>query len=225
MRWRRSGQIVAIIVLALIVAGLVTARPGDPRLYPAKGGVRQVVWLIDNGFHTDLALPRYAIATRGGPLAAAAARTSHGDWVMVGWGDAKFYEATSPWQGRLGDALRAALGGRPTAVHLEGVPVRPDQAWRTGVHPIWLSAAGLEALMARVDRSLATDKAGAPVPLPVAGRQPGEAFFASRDGFNLFHDCNEWTAGALSAAGLPTTPVLDAVPATLWLDLQLRSGL
>jgi uncharacterized protein (TIGR02117 family) len=221
---RRAGWIAAIVVLALIVLTLVTARSGDPRLYPPKGGVRQVVWLIDNGFHTDLTLPRYAIVARGGPLAAAAAATGGDDWIMVGWGDAKFYAATSPWQGRLGDAARAALGGRPTTVHLEGVPERPDQAWRTGVHPIYLSAGGLDALMARVERSLALDRSGAPIALPVP-RQPGEAFFASREGFNGFHDCNEWTADLLSAAGLPTTPVLDAVPATLWLDLQLRSGL
>jgi uncharacterized protein (TIGR02117 family) len=221
---RRPGGIAAIVILLLIVLALATARAGDPQLYPPKGGVRQVIYLIDNGFHTDLALPRYAIVARGGPLAAAAAATSPDDWIMVGWGDARFYETTTPWQGRLVDAARAALGGRPTAVHLEGVPVRPDHAWRTGVHPIFVSAPGLTALMARVERSLALGKSGAPIALPVA-RQPGEAFFLSREGFNGFHDCNQWTAELLAAAGLPTTPVLDALPAGLWLDLQLRSGL
>ena len=224
MRWRRSGRIAAIVVLGLLALTLATARSGDATLYPPRPGDAQDVWLIDNGFHTDLALPRAAIVAQGGPLAAAAAQTSPDPWIMVGWGDAKFYEATSPWQGRLLDAGRAALGGRPTAVHLEGVSVNPGQAWRTGAHRIPLSSAGLAALIAHVDRSLVTGYSGAPVALPVSGR-PNEAFFLSRDGLNLFYVCNRWTADLLSAAGLPTTPVLDSVPAGLWLDLQLRSGL
>ncbi len=224
MRGRRPGGIAAIAILLLLVLTLATARSGDPSLYPPKGGVVQVVYLIDNGFHTDLVLPRYPILARGGPLAAAAAATSADDWIMVGWGDAKFYEATTPWQGRLGDAARAALGGRPTTVHLEGVPARPDQVWRTGVHRIFLSSAGLTAVMARVERSLARGPSGAPIAQPVP-RQPGEAFFASREGFNAFHDCNQWTSELLAAAGVPTTPVLDIVPAGLVLDLKLRGGL
>ena len=220
---RRPSGIAAIILLLLIVLTLATARTGDPKLYPPKPGDAQTIWLIDNGFHTDLALPRAAVIARGGPLAAAA-RTSAAPWIMVGWGDAKFYEDASPWQGRLVDAGRAALGGRATTVHLEGVSQRPDLAWTEGVHPIALSTAGLAALMARIDRSFALDKSGAPIALE-APRQPGEAFFASRERFSGIHDCNEWTADVLSAAGLPMTPVPDVLPAGMWLDLKLRSGL
>ncbi len=224
MGMRRPSGIAAIIILLLIVLTLATARQGDPKLYPAKAGDAQVIWLIDNGFHTDLALPRAAVIAHGGPLAAAAARTGAAPWVMVGWGDAKFYADASPWQGRLLDAGRAAMGGRATTVHLEGVPQRPDLAWAEGVHRLQVSGAGLAALMGRIDRSFALGKSGAPVALDVP-RQPGEAFFASGEGFSGLHDCNEWTADVLSAAGLPMTPVPDAFPAGMWLDLKLRSGL
>ena len=220
---RRIGWIAAIVLLLLLVLALATARRGDRTLYPAKAGDRQAIYLIDNGFHSDLALPRAAILARGGPLAKAAAATSPDDWIMVGWGDAKFYEASSPWQDRLLDAARAARGGRPTTVHLQGVPTRPDLAWSHGVQRILLSSAGLAALMARVDRSFALDAAGAPVQLPIT-RDPDEAFFASVEGFDLFFDCNRWTAGLLTAAGVPTTPVLDSIPAGLALDLKLRGG-
>jgi hypothetical protein len=92
------------------------------------------------------------------------------------------------------------------------------------VHRITVSSAGLAALMARMDRSFALGTSGAPIAQPVP-RQSGEAFFASGEGFSGLHDCNEWTADVLGAAGLPMTPVLDAVPAGMWLDLKLRSGL
>jgi uncharacterized protein (TIGR02117 family) len=224
MRRPRVREVAAILVLLLIVLTLATARPGDPALYPPQPGDAQVVYLVDNGFHTDVILPRAAILAHGGPLATATAQTSPYDWIMVGWGDARFYEAASPWQDRLLDAARAALGGRPTAIHLEGVPERPDQAWPRGVHRVALSSAGLAALMARADRSFALDATGAPIALPVR-RVPGEAFFASVEGFSLIHLCNHWASELLSAAGMPTTPVLDTLPAGLWLDLKLRGGL
>ena len=52
----------------------------------------------------------------------------------------------------------------------------------------------------------------------------GQGFFVSGEGFSLVHLCNHWEAELLHAAGLPTTPVLDTLPAGLVLDLKLRSS-
>jgi uncharacterized protein (TIGR02117 family) len=220
----RLREIVAIGMLLLLLIALATARPRDPALYPPKAGDAVAIYVLDNRFHTDLVLPQAAVAASGGPLARAEALTSAQPWIMVGWGDAQFYEATSAWQGRVLDGLRAALGGRRTIVHLEGVGARPDTLWRSGIHPIAVSHAGLAALIARADRSFAVDADGAPIAEAVP-RQAGEAFFRSGEGFSLLHDCNQWAAELLDAAGLPTTPALDTLPAGLWLDLELRAGL
>jgi hypothetical protein len=224
-RLRRAGGIAAILLLMLVLATLATARPGNPALWPAKPGDVALVYVVDNGFHTDIAVPRDAILAGGGPLAAAAARTSQLPWIMIGWGDARFYEATAPWQGRLSDGLRALFGGRPTTVHLEGVWGRPDLVWTSGVRPLPLSNAGLKSLLARAGAALALDATGAPHVLDAPGREPDEAFFAGREGFSLFHLCNHFTADLLTAAGLPVTPVLDTLPAGMMLDLRLRAGL
>ena len=92
------------------------------------------------------------------------------------------------------------------------------------MRPITLSRAGLAALLARADRSLAPGPGGAPIMAPIR-RVPDEAFFASKERFSLIHLCNHWTAELLNAAGLPVTPVIDTLPAGLALDLGLRVGL
>jgi uncharacterized protein (TIGR02117 family) len=224
MRRNRASEIGAAALLMLLLVTVATAKSSDPSLYPPKAGDAVVIYLIDNGFHSDLAVPRVAILAHGGPIAAAAARTSPDPWIMIGWGDAKFYEATSDWQGRVPDALRAAFGGRPTVVHLQGVWESPDKAWRTGTRAIPVSAAGLNALLARADRAFVLRPDGGPIFVP-SQHDPGEAFFRSGEDFSLVHLCNHWTGELLSAAGLPTTPVLDTLPAGLRLDLQLRAGL
>ncbi|HUO12240.1 MAG TPA: DUF2459 domain-containing protein, partial [Caulobacteraceae bacterium] len=208
----------------LLLITLATAKGGNPALYPPRGDA-VAIFLVDNGTHSDLAIPRAAIVAHGGAIAAATAMTTNSPWVLVGWGDARFYEATSPWQDRIGDGLRALLGGRPTAVHLQGLAERPDQAWGSdGVHRILVSQAGLSAMLRRIDRAFALNTGGSPIPIPTQ-RPPGEGFFASGEDFSLVHLCNHWTDQVLNAAGLPVTPVLDTVPAGLIADLQLRAGL
>lgn len=223
MKGPRYGGWTAAILVLLLVLTLATAKSGDPALYPPQPGQGVAVYLVDNGFHSDIAVPRAAIAAAGGPIAVATARATSQPWVLIGWGDERFYEARSAWEDRLPDGLRALGGGRPTVVHLEGVWLRPDLAWRDGVRRIVISPAGLGALLRRADRGFAVGADGAPIERPVV-RDADEAFFASGEGFSLVHLCNHWTAELLSAAGLPTTPVLDSVPAGLWLDLQLRAG-
>jgi uncharacterized protein (TIGR02117 family) len=220
----RAVRVVSIaIVTFVLLLTLAMAKGGDPALYPARPGQGVTVFLVDNGWHSDIAVPTAAIEAHGGALSQAAKATSAMPWVLIGWGDARFYEASSSALSRIPDGMAALIGGRPTVVHLEGVWGQPDLVWRTGVRPITLSQAGLAALLARADRSLILNYAGAPVISPIH-REPGEAFFASRERFSLVHLCNHWTAELLHAAGLPTTPVLDTVPAGLRLDLGLRAG-
>jgi len=223
---RASGRgVAAIIVLLLLLATLATAKGGDGRLYPPQPGAGVTLYLVDNGFHTDLAIPRALLVAHGGPSGAAALATTTDPWVTAGWGDASFYEGQGWSAARIGDGLRALFAPHNrSVVHLQGVDRRPDLAWRSGVHPIAVSRAGLAAMLRRLDASFAADASGRPVPSPVR-RDPNEAFFASRESFSALHLCNHWTAELLAAAGAPTTPVLDTLPAGLWLDLKLRAGL
>jgi uncharacterized protein (TIGR02117 family) len=222
MRKTAAGRIAAVAIAALLLVTVATATARDPALFPPGPGQSVEIFVVDNGFHSDIAAPRRAIMAAGGPLASAAARATGQPWVLIGWGDERFYEDQSPWQGRLIDGLRALIGGRTTVVHLEGISLPPDLAWRDGVRRINVSPAGLAALLRRADRAFALGADAGPIERLVP-HSADEAFFASTEGFSLVHLCNHWTAGLLAAAGLPTTPVLDTLPAGLALDLKLRA--
>ena len=203
------GRFLIAALIGLVAALWTLTRPGDPGLYPAARGEATVtVYLLDNGFHTDLAVPRAALIEGGGPLAEATAGLGPGDWVLVGWGDATFYVDQSPISGRLADGARAFFrpGGNASVVMLDPEASDPARRFRAeDRQALRLSRAGMAALRARVQVSLATDAAGRPV---VAARRAGDdaRFFRSRESFWIGHLCTHWTAELLSAAGLPIRP-------------------
>jgi hypothetical protein len=203
-----TGRFLIAAPIGAVAALWTLTRPGDPALYPAprdEAGVS--VHLLDNGFHTDLAVPRAALIEGGGPLAEATASLAPGDWVLVGWGDATFYVDQSPIPGRLADGARAFFKpGNASVVMLDPQASDPTRRFRAeDRQTLRLSRAGMAALRARVQASLATDGAGRPI---TAAARPGDdaRFFESRETFWIGHLCNHWTAELLSAAGLPIRP-------------------
>ncbi len=87
---------------------------------------------------------------------------------------------------------------------------------------IELSQEGFARLLDRLEASFAPAT-------PLQDLGPGlygpSLFFRGADTFHIFNVCNHWVARLLSAAGLPTAPVLATMPRGLLLDLKLRSGL
>ena len=203
------GRFLIAALIGAVAALWTLTRPGDPALYPAAPGEAGVtVYLLDNGFHTDLAVPRAVLMDGGGPLAEATAGLAPGGWVLVGWGDATFYVDQSPIPGRLADGARAFFKpGNASVVMLDPEASDPARRFRPeDRQALRLSRAGMAALRARVEASLALDAAGRPI---TAAARPGDdaRFFKSRETFWVGHLCNHWTAELLSAAGLPVRPL------------------
>lgn len=209
MKRRRSG-LTRLALAGLIGAGLALwtwTAPGDPVVGSASAdGPGVEIHVLDNGFHTDLALPRVALMARGGPLAEAVRGLPPGEWILIGWGDARFYVDQSPIQSRLSDGFRAFFArDNASVVMLDPDADDPrlafDDARRADLR---LSAAGFDRLAGHIEASLAL-KDGHPM---LAARRPGDnaRFFASREHFWIGHLCNHWTAGQLNAAGLSVRP-------------------
>lgn len=195
----------ALMLAALVglVAALVTwTRPGatDRATDPV------VIQVLDNGFHTDIAVPRAALERRGGPLALAVQFLAPGDWILIGWGDAKFYVDQRPISDRLPDGARAFLHpGNRSVLMLAPRRDDPRLAYGEDSAALTLSRARFERLAARVEASLDLSN-GRP---RIAALRPGDdaRFFASRETFSILHLCNHWAAGVLNAGGVAIRPV------------------
>ncbi len=223
----------ALAALLVLLTGLViiTARPGDPGLFPAGRDGLEVV-LVSNGYHAGLALPRRQVANlagaRGLPaLLSVSSRFGHYDWIEVGWGDAAFYRSTpttDDFQWRL--AWRALSGqGEGTALHVVGLDAEPERAFpAASLVRIRLSPEGFARLGQRVEESFALDEGRRPLELG-PGLYGPSLFYKAAGRFNLFRVCNHWIADLLDAAGVPTTPLIALLPAGLIADLRWRSGL
>jgi hypothetical protein len=201
-------RLVAVAVLATIAAVWTWTAPGDPALWPAPANAPGVeVHLLDNGFHTDLAVPRRALEARSGPLADAVRGLAPGDWILIGWGDAKFYVDQSPMESRLPDGARAFFRpGNASVVMLDPAPRDPRAAFAPeSRRSIRLSAAGFDAMADHIENSL--DLADGRPRIAAARAGDDARFFASRERFSIGHLCNHWSAGVLNAAGLPVRPV------------------
>lgn len=197
---------VLIAGLLGLVAGVWTWTRSGAEVAPS-GGPPVVIHILNNGFHTDLAVPRAALEARGGPLAEASRSVGPGDWILIGWGDATFFVDTSPMEGRLLDGARAFFRpGNPSVVMLDphtGDPSRGLPADR--VHTLRISQAAFAAMTGRVEDSLALQTGRAR--LSTARPGSGAHFFASHEHFWIGYLCNSWTARVLNAAGLDIRPM------------------
>jgi uncharacterized protein (TIGR02117 family) len=221
--------LLASLVGLLALAALLTAQPGDPALYPARGSDGTTIALVSHGWHSGLVLPRAALTGAGGgpALADIATRFRAYPEIEFGWGEARFYRATPTLaQFDAGLALRALFtpGGRAGVVQVVGLerPAR-DSFPHSEIVPMQLSEAGLARLLARLETSFRLAEGR-----PIAGG-PGlygpSLFYEGAGRFSYANVCNHWAARLLAAAGLPITPVLDTHPVGLILDLHWRAGL
>ena len=168
---------VFLLVSLYAVLALLTLRAGDRSLYPAPSE-KVAVYVINNGFHTDIALPADAVTAHGGLLAAAAnhagADSGAGKWLVYGWGDAGFFTGHGMSFGRVLDGLRALFHpGNPSVIRVFSVSMAPDRAYgKNTASRIFLTKDGFEAMASHIEASFAA-RNGAPVMTGL----PSEAVF------------------------------------------------
>jgi len=231
VKWLAIGLLVAIV--ALIAATVITARSGNPRLWPASAGAPPVeIYVVSHGWHSGLVLSRAAMADyasrQGRPvLLSVAQRFANFRWLEVGWGDEGFYRS-APDLAALDVTLaaRALLRpGNPSVLHVVGLADQPRAVFpQADIVRIELSSEGFSRLLDRLQTSFARGADGAPQPLG-PGLYGTSLFYRGAETFNVLNVCNHWVARLLSIAGIPTAPVAATLPQGLLLDLRWRAKL
>jgi len=236
LRWARGLGVALGVVLLFAVwmlggAAWIAARPADPMLWPARDARIVEVYVVSNGYHAGLALPRAALAEfasgRGYPaLIAVTQRFAAYDWIEFGWGDREFYQSV-PTVGdmNLRLALRALFhSGNTSVLHVVGIGGDPARAFRAEMMKVPLSRNGFDQMLQQLDATFVPPEKGA---LPDLGRglYGASLFYPANGTFSISHVCNHWIGDLLGAAGLPANPVLATVPQGLMFYLRWRAGL
>jgi uncharacterized protein (TIGR02117 family) len=236
--WRWAARLgVALGVLLLFAiwmvggAAWIAARPADPMLWPARDERIVDVYVVSNGYHAGLALPRARLAKfasgRGYPaLIAVTQRFAAFDWIEFGWGEREFYRSVPA----VGDmnlwlALRALFSpGNKTVVHVVGISGEPTQAFEAEMMKVPLSWNGFDQMLQKLEATFVPPQNGA---LPDLGRglYGPSLFYPANGTFGIARVCNHWIGELLGAAGLPANPVLATLPQGLMLNLRWRAGL
>ncbi len=225
--------LVAIAVLMVVIT-VITARPGDPSLWPpASLSTKTDVFVISHGYHAGIAIPtaRMAeIAGRNGDdaLIAVAQRFVAYPFIEIGWGDEGFYSSVPDAASlTVARALRALFSpGNASVLHVVGLSDTPRRIFPSAdIVRIEVGEGGFARMLVRIEESFAGSGNASMPQVLGKGLYGPSLFYRANGSFNIFNVCNHWVGDVLSAAGLPTTPVLATLPAGLLFDLKMRSGL
>ncbi|MFM9977007.1 MAG: TIGR02117 family protein [Sphingomonadaceae bacterium] len=202
-RWRRA---VALSVLAplggyLAAAGIGSHWMRNADWRPPAEGVR--IFVASNGVHTGILVP---VAAAGVDWRGRVTVTPETRWLLIGWGDRRFYLETPTWRDvRPGTALAALVGSGRTVLHVDRWrDFMPDDS----IRPLTLRPAEYRRLAAFIDAHFAA------MPETLGGYGTHDSFHAARGRYHALYTCNVWTADALRAAGVRAprwSPIADGV--------------
>ncbi len=186
---------VILLLATVLLHGCATA-VGTPYL-PPDSHTALTIYVVNHGWHTGIVIDR----TQAAPwLSALQGRFGNARYLEFGWGDGAFYQTENPsaWL-----ALQAAVGSGYAVLHVLALPVEPPQYFLAGeTVAIRLSPPGFRGLVDFINASFYRDDSGAILDLSESSYGDSR-FYRATGGYHLLYTCNNWTAQALQAAGLP----------------------
>jgi uncharacterized protein (TIGR02117 family) len=228
------GWLALADLVVFVASVIITTNPGDPALWPpAPNTLTTKIHVVSHGYHTGIVVPRLAARDRASlqnnrAVYELTQRFAAYTWLEIGWGDEGFYRMVPDFASvTLAEATRALFRpGNSSVVHVVGLAQTPRVSFaNSDIVRIELSQAGFGRVLDGIDASFARAKNGAAIDDAGPGLYGPSRFYRGVGTFNIFNVCNHWVARLLSAAGLPTSPMLATMPQGLLLDLKVRAGL
>ncbi len=217
--FRTIGQITTICITILCASIVVTSKPADPALWPARDGEQTIpVVVVSNGFHAGIVIPRLALenaARRDGRAAVLTVAERFGAYRFLefGWGEEEFYRAT-PTLKSIDPHLAARALFWPwtrSVVHIVGFDDPPEQYFPNAERfAIETSEEGFARLVATLDQRFRRDANGK-VNDAGKGLYGPSLFYPATGHFSIISNCNRWVGDLVAAAGLPSSTVLSLV--------------
>ncbi|GAB4262281.1 MAG: TIGR02117 family protein [Methylomicrobium sp.] len=163
-------------------------------------------YVVDHGWHTGIIVESAAVSAN---IAGLPFDRHEIGFIEFGWGDQEFYRAD---RFSFVLAARALLFPTDSVMHVAGFRQNPALYFQEGSwERLEISQAGLARLLRHIDMSFARNDRGKLIDLG-RGLYAESRFYAARQNYHVFNNCNDWIIEAISEAGLfnRTLPTLTA---------------
>lgn len=185
-----------LILLPLLLGCLSPIK----KLYPEKEQQRPVpAYVISLGWHVGIAFEGKYLK---GKLPEHN-RLPKTEYLLVGWGDNKYYPAE---RAGVGLFLRAALLPTRSVIHVVGFDKQVENYFgESDIVRVHLSKQGIEALTGYVADRFRIDK-DEDIKYAAEGHYPNSSFFEAKGLYFFPRTSNKWAARVLRKSGFPITP-------------------
>ena len=207
---------VTYLLILVFLHGGCAAKPAVPSTV-IECETPRTFYIIGHGWHTGIAVHRedleeYVLSLEND--------LGNDDYIEIGWGDEKFYQAKTVTPGLI---LQAILWPSPAVLHVVELTDTPQRYFSGSVvMEISVPQTGYEKLLVYISESFART-----IDNNITGLGPGlygkSRFYRANGVFHAFNTCNTWVIKAIERTGYPVANV-SAVTAEDVLS-QLQRGL
>ena len=156
----------------------------------------KTVYVVNHGLHTGIALPK----KDADPYMHAYNDFKNARYLEIGFGDELYYQ-TDPntiWMG-----IRALFWPTDSVIHVAALQRNPVEYFNNNkVVKLKLSKTGFIKLVEYIDHSFTLNEQREVIKLG-SGLYGTSRFYRAKDTFQLFNNCNTWSAKAIQSSGYP----------------------
>lgn len=153
--------------------------------------------VVSHGWHTGIVVSRRDLI---GVVPELAKDFGSGEYIEVGWGDERFYQAQKV---TLTLALRAIFWPTSSVLHVVAVPYPPRRFFpESEVVEVSVPRAGYEKLLVFLAGSFTRTYDNDIVRLG-SGLYGDSRFYRAEGNFHAFNTCNTWVAASIEKTGYP----------------------